>query len=317
MAHMIEEIDGKPLMAFVGETPWHGLGNRVGDDLTPEEFLVAAGLDWEVTKSQNYTKIGKKFVPIEGEESLIRSSDEKILSTVSGDWNPVQNREAFEFFREFCDDDQLTMETAGSLDEGRTVWALAKLKESFKVGKRDKIESRLLFTNYHKYGFSTDVRLTNTRVVCNNTLTLALSGKAQSMVKVSHRRSFDGENVKELLGITSKKIVQFKEAADFLASKRYTEDGVIAYFDEIFPTAENANKQHSKNAALAFGILETQPGSSYAPGSWFNAMNAVTFLTSHIQGRTNDNRLNSLWYGQNKDRNMKALTLATEYAKAA
>jgi hypothetical protein len=94
---MIEMVNGEAQMAYAGDAPWHGLGTKVPDDLTPAQMLEAAGLDWNVTKVPAFAKIGGKNVPV-GQSALVRSMDDKILDVVSDDWNPVQNAEAFDFF---------------------------------------------------------------------------------------------------------------------------------------------------------------------------------------------------------------------------
>jgi phage/plasmid-like protein (TIGR03299 family) len=174
MAHMIESVDGKAQMAYAGDTPWHGLGTKVPNDLTPLQMLEAAGLNWSVEKVPAYAKVGGKNVAI-GQSALVRSFDEKILDVVSDDWNPVQNEEAFDFFNDFVAAGDMEMHTAGSLRDGQIVWSLAKIKESFELFKGDQIDSYLLFSNFHKYGYSTDVRFTPIRVVCKNTLSLSLN----------------------------------------------------------------------------------------------------------------------------------------------
>lgn len=316
MAHMIEIVDGKAQMAYSGDTPWHGLGTKVPNDLTPVQMLEAAGLNWTVEKIPAYSKINGDNVSI-GRSALVRSSDSSILDVVSDDWNPVQNEEAFEFFNEFIENSDMEMHTAGSLKDGQIVWALAKVNESFELFKGDKIDSYLLFSNFHKYGYSTDCRFTPIRVVCNNTLTLSLEGKVDRMVKVSHRKVFDPGNVKELLGVAGDKLNKYKEIASFLGSKKAKDEDIVEYFQRIFPALGSGKKERSKNCERALNLVDTQPGSEFAKGTWWQPFNAVTFITDHLQGRTNDNRLASSWYGQNKNVKVKALELATEYAEAA
>jgi len=319
MAHMIEMVNGKAQMAFAGETPWHGLGTQVPADLTPTQMLEAAGLDWSVTKVPAYAKIAGKNVAI-GQSALVRSMDNSILDVVSDDWNPVQNTEAFDFFNEFVAAGDMEMHTAGSLRDGQIVWGLAKVKESFELFKGDQIDSYLLFSNFHKYGFSTDVRFTPIRVVCNNTLTLSLNSNVERMVKISHRQKFDPDNVKGMLGIATEKLAKYKDMAQFLGSKRYNDENIVEYFTRIFPVTgsnEKKKKEISKNAQYALDVLETQPGAQYAPGSWWQAFNAVTFLTDHVIGRSADTRLTSAWYGYNKGVKTKALETAVEMAEAA
>jgi phage/plasmid-like protein (TIGR03299 family) len=316
---MIEMRNGKAQMAYAGEVPWHGLGVSVPADLTPEQMLEAAGLDWTVEKIPAYAKVGGKQVKI-GQSALVRSADNAILDVVSDDWNPVQNEEAFEFFNEFVLAGDMEMHTAGSLRDGQIVWGLAKIKESFELFKGDKIDSYLLFSNFHKYGFSTDVRFTPIRVVCNNTLTLSLNSKVERMVKISHRKQFDPGNVKEMLGIATDKLAKYKDMAQFLGSKKAKDENIVEYFKRVFPvsgTNENKQKELSKNAQIALDILHTQPGAEYAEGTWWQPFNAVTYLTDHLAGRTADTRLTSAWYGYHKGVKTKALELAVEMAEAA
>ena len=317
MAHEIEFVNGKAQMAYAGDLPWHGLGTRVPDDLTPEQMLEAAGLNWEVEKIEAFAKVGGKNVSVD-RSALVRKTDNKILGVVSNDWNPVQNSDAFEFFNDFIAEGDMEMHTAGSLRGGQIVWALAKVKDGFSLFGGDEVESYLHFTNFHQYGYSTDVRFTPIRVVCNNTLTLSLNTKVERMVKISHRREFDGDNVKLMLGIAAEKLAKYKEMAQFLGSKRYTNENVVDYFKRIFPVSggDNAKKEISKNANVALGVLDTQPGAEFARGSWWQAFNTVTYLTDHLAGRTADTRLASAWYGYNKNLKTKALETALEMAEA-
>jgi phage/plasmid-like protein (TIGR03299 family) len=313
MAHMVET------MAYAGEVPWHGLGVSVPADLTPAQMLEAAKLDWTVEKIPAFAKVAGKQVEI-GQSALVRNSDNSILDVVSNDWNPVQNQEAFEFFNEFVAAGDMEMHTAGSLRDGQIVWALAKVKESFELFKGDKIDSYLLFSNFHKYGFSTDVRFTPIRVVCNNTLTLSLNSAVERMAKISHRQKFDPDAVKDMLGIATDKLTQYKEMAQFLGSKKYSDETIVEYFTRIFPVTgsnDKKKKELSKNAEIALDVLDKQPGTEFAPGTWWQAFNAVTYLTDHVAGRNADNRLTSAWYGYHKGVKTKALETAIEYAEAA
>ena len=313
MAHMVET------MAYAGEKPWHGLGKEVHNDLTPAQMLVEAGLDWSVDKVPAFATIGGKKVSV-GRDVLVRSTDNRILDVVSSGWNPVQNHEAFEFFTDFVMEGDMEMNTAGSLRGGQVVWALAKIKESFELFDGDRVEGYLLFTNPHKFGQCIDVRFTPIRVVCNNTLTLSLNEKGNRFVKVNHRRQFDAESVKQTLGIASKKLGTYKEMAQMLGGKRYNKSSLISYFNDVFPvltTKEKARKELSKSATRALEVIDTQPGHEFAKGSWWQAYNAVTFMTDHEIGRNNDNRLTSAWFGPNSQLKVRALQSAIEYAKAA
>jgi phage/plasmid-like protein (TIGR03299 family) len=316
MAHMVET------MAYAGETPWHGLGVKVPNDLSPAQMLEKAGLDWTVQKVPAFADIDGHKTNV-GWSALVRSSDQEMLSVVSNDWNPVQNHEAFEFFHEYCAAGDMEMHTAGSLRDGQIVWALAKIKQSFELFRGDTVESFLLFTNPHKFGQSLDIRFTPIRVVCNNTLTLSLSQDVDRMIKKSHRTEFNAADVKEQLGIATDKLAKYKEMAAFLGSKRYTDDTLKQYFNKVFPVlAYNKEKgpqrkELSKSATRALETIVTQPGAQFAEGSWWQAFNAVTYLTDHEIGKSADNRLTSAWFGPNKNLKLKALETAVEFAEAA
>lgn len=318
MSHNIEIVNGKPQIAYVGEVPWHGLGTRVAPNLTPGQFIVEAGVDWEVDLVPAYADINGKQRSI-NRSALVRSSDDRILDIVTNDWHPMQNLDAFKFFDEYVKRGDLEMHTAGSLDNGRVVWALAKMKESFELFKGDKIDQYMLFSNPHKYGYAAEARSVFTRVVCENTVAVALRENTLNSVKISHRAEFDQDRVKMELGIAHQKADDYKEIAKFLGESKAEKQDIVEYFKTLFPVLSakkegEGRKTISKNASLALEVLETQPGTQFAPGSWWQAVNAVTFMTNHMLGKSQDRRLASTWYGSNKNLNSKAIKLALEYA---
>jgi len=317
MAHEIEIINGKAQMAYAGETPWHGLGVEVHNDLTPAQMLEKAGLNWTVDKYPTFCEVdGEKIVT--ADQALVRSSDKSILSVVSDDWKPVQNHEAFEFFNEFVMEGDMEMHTAGSLKEGKNVWALAKVKDSFEILGGDRVESYLLFSNPHEYGRCIDIRFTPIRVVCNNTLTLSLAGKNDLMVRLNHRRAFDADLVKSTLGIAHMKMGTYKEMAEFLSSKNFTVDSLNNYLKDVFPSlTKKDNSVMSRPAEQALAVLETQPGAEFGAGTFWSAFNAVTYTTDHLLGHSQETRLQSAWYGSNRQRKVVALEKAVEYAEMA
>jgi phage/plasmid-like protein (TIGR03299 family) len=307
MAHLVET------MAYAGEVPWHGLGHKVPSDLSTDQMMQAAGLDWTVQKIPAFVKIEDESQAIDA-AALVRSSDNKILDVVSSDWNPVQNQEAFDFFQDFVNAGDMEMHTAGSLKGGQIVWALAKIKDSFELFGGDQVDSYMLFTNPHVYGQSLDIRFTPIRVVCNNTLTLSLSQKGGTAFKLSHRREFVADQAKQALGIAHAKLDEYKSMASWMGSKRYDNESIKAYFQELFPSQGDKD---SRNAIKALEVLELQPGAKFAEGSWWQAFNAVTYMTDHLMGRSNDARLQSAWFGVNKSLKNKALQLAIDMANAA
>ena len=317
MAHELELVNGVAQMAYAGQTPWHGLGKQVPSDLTPEQMLQAAGLDWKVYTAPVYAEVAGKRIDLP-KQVLVRDRDHKVLDVISDDWIPMQNSDAFEFFDEFIAAGDMEMETAGSLKDGNIVWALARIKNSFELfGGKDVVNGYLHFTNPHQYGRSIDVRFTPIRVVCNNTLTLSLNTKTENFVKVSHRREFLVDEVKQALGIASDKLAKYKEMAQFLSTKRFTGEKIEEYFARVFPVATSkadSRKEISKAHRIVRECVDTQPGTELGEGTWWQAFNAVTYYTDHLAGRSQDTRLQSAWYGSNKNLKAKALELAAEMA---
>jgi len=321
MAHEVEMIDGVAQMAYAGDKPWHGLGVEVSNDLTPAQMMKKAGLDWTVNKVDSFIEVDGERIPT-GQQSLVRSSDNKILTNVGGDWNPVQNSEAFEFFSEYVLAGDMEMNTAGSLKGGSNVFALAKVKDSFTILGEDQVDSYLLFSNPHQYGKAIDVRFTPIRVVCHNTLTFSLNSASKNFVKLNHRSVFDADQVKETLGIAHDKFSKYKEMAEFLSTRKFTVESLVQFYNDVFPyTHKDAEvktiKDLSKTARDAYEVLETQPGANFGEGTWWQALNSVTYLTDHKLGRNADTRMQSAWFGVNQSRKIKAANKAVEYATAS
>jgi phage/plasmid-like protein (TIGR03299 family) len=318
MAHELEFVNGVAQMAYRESKgkPWHGLGTPIGDNMTPQEIMVAAGLNWEVEKVNTFINYNGKQVET-GQQALVRSTDGKILTQVGQGWNPVQNAEAFNFFTDFVKAGDMVMDTAGSLKEGQIIWALADVRDGFSLFNGDEVRGYLLFSNPHQYGKAIDIKFVMERVVCNNTLTVALNEKNQPSVRVNHRSVFNAEKVKEILGLSHNKVEKFKEAAEFLGSKQYDRAKLEKFFGKIFGESTQENKTLSRTAERAMELVENQPGDHFRPGTWWNAYNAVTYMTDHELGRSADTRMASAWFGGNAKRKVDALDLAIDMAEAA
>ena len=175
-------------MAYVGQTPWHGLGNEIPAGLNSEEMLTAAGLDWEVETA----KAMWAYKDEDGRKRQRTSDDTRILfrkdtgadlSMVGKRYQPFQNREVLSFFNEYVGAGDAVIETAGSLQGGKYIWALADLGSSFDVGTTknpDSVQGKVLLMNPHAYGKAAVLKMTEVRVVCFNTLTSALKDGSES-----------------------------------------------------------------------------------------------------------------------------------------
>jgi len=316
MAHELEMVNGQAQMAYVGEVPWHGLGIEVPEDISAMDMMALAGLDWRVEEVDSYVKVNGEEIPT-GMKALVRDIDGKVLTQVGPNWNPVQNHEAFEFFHEFVEAGDMTMHTAGSLKGGEIIWALAKVNDDFELFNGDKVESYLLFSNPHKYGKCIDIKFTPIRVVCRNTQVLALNGVSSAAIRVNHRRAFNADYVKETLGVAHSKMEEYKEVTEFLGSKRASNTKVDEYLTELFGIKTGTKGDLTRTGENVRELINSQPGSQFAEGSWWQVYNAVTYFTDHVTGRSNDTRLQSAWFGANQKKKIDALHKAIDYAEAA
>jgi len=343
MAHLIET------MAYAGEVPWHGLGTQVDSNMSPEQMLVAAGLDWTVSKRPAYFA-AEKFVPnlyapelnsnmvlVEDNFFVVRDTDNKVLSHAGTGYNPFQNRDVMSFFKKFTEAGDMFMETAGSLKEGQEIWGLAKLKDGFQLAGGDEVKGYLLLNNSHKVGKAMTVMFTPIRVVCNNTLTLALNDAGANKFRILHLQMFDQEIMQaaeEALGLSSTRMAQFKEQSEFLASKRAKTLDVDNFIAEMFQKdtllergkAANQNelpplRDEFKRTALAVAeAYEVSPGSTLASakGTWWGALNAVTYVVDHPRRVSSEGgSLYSAWFGNGANVKRRAMEKALEYAQAA
>lgn len=319
MSHAVEK------MAYAGETPWHGLGTKVSGDLSPAEMMKQAGLDWTISKKKIYlgnnTEVPRKF-------ALVRDSDETVLDIVGSTYKVTQNTEVFEFFNEFVLAGDMKMEVAGSLHKGKYVWALARVGADFALGKKDEIQTFLLFSNPHVYGYSRIIKWTAVRVVCWNTLNYALgtdlSGKrtAGKAFSIPHSVEFGDKQkqaAKEALHLAKAQAKTFEEAARLLSRKKAAKAEVDAFFWAVLgKSRETAKVTKAGDVRIPSMVqqfhdaLENAPGQDLntAKGTWWGAVNAVTYVIDHEYGRTADARLQASWMGYTGDIKKKAMLLA-------
>lgn len=305
-------------MVYCGEKPWHNLGTKRPQGLTPSQFIEGI-LDFEVEKVPTFFMHDGKEYP--DRAMLIRKDkkgDDALLGPVSSDWHIIQNSEAASFFDGIVAAGDGEMETAGSLFNGQICWFMAKLKESFSLFKgKDEVNFNMVFTNPFRYAMSQSTMITSTRVVCQNTHRIAYSeaSKSGKVVKHRHRTKFDSEKTLEKFGLTLDGIKTYKEAATLLAKKKAKNEDIVEYFKRVLPAYQNkSGKEMGRNASIAMQILATQPGADFANGTWWNAYNAVTFLVDHHIGDTDDSRMYNAFYGPGVTTKEKALNLALEYA---
>ena len=229
-------------MVYTREKPWHGLGTKVEEAPTSADALRLAGLDWTV-EQKNIQLCGGSKVP--GYKANVRSTDGKVLGVVSDRYRIVQNADAFEFTDSIIGGD-VRYETAGSLNGGKKIWLLAKLPETEIAG--DKTEPYLCFSNTHDGSGAVRVCMTPIRVVCNNTLNLALDS-AKRAWSVRHTGSLQSKmhEARSCLRMANRYMGALAEKADRMANTTITRDQLNRILDELFPVDEHTTEREKQN----------------------------------------------------------------------
>lgn len=313
MAHEIATtISGKAAMAYVGDTPWHGLGQQLTADSPIETWAEESGLDFQLaTADVQFTPppsvwngFKSQSLPFDGKKVMYRTDSNLPLGLVSTQYKIVQPIEVLEFFRDMVGT-VAHLETAGVLRNGAHYWALAKMDGEFSVAG-DQVNQYLLLASSCDGSLATQARLTSVRVVCNNTLQLATSRGGQ-VVQVRHNSTFNAADVKSKLGEFNDAFKNFEHTAKFLANIKMSSSQAQAIFTQILGGDE---KKPSRAAARALTLFEGAgigAGLESAKGTAWGALNAVTQLMDWETARTSDARLANAWFGGGV--NVKAKTV--------
>lgn len=309
------------------DCPWHGLGIAVprNDAITTAEFANLAGANWTAVKRPLWVRASaatpfKEHIETD-QFALMRDDNHFILNYVSKQYQPVQNEEVFSFFSDFCDAGDMDLETGGVLDYGKTVWALASIRAGFTLANNDRVSGYLLFSNSHA-GSAGRIKFTPIRVVCANTLAMALEGREQEF-RIHHRTKFVAETAKIALGLSRKQLEDFKERAEFLATQRMDDVAYSRFLDKLFPVRVEAsadgkhnNPIRPRNYDKAVEALWRQTGAELNRGTWWQGYNAITYMVDHMHNRTDKAAaLNSNWFGNGNKLKQQALETALEMAK--
>ena len=258
MAHQIEQI------AYVGETPWHGLGNQLSPHQPIEVWAEQAGMDCRIESSDvSYMAQNERgqsiIMPYEEQRVLYRSDTHAPLSVVSQRYQEVQPKQILEFYRDLTEQSGFELETAGVLKGGKKFWALAKTGQTSALKGKDVSNGYILLATACDGTLATTAQFTSIRVVCNNTLAIALKGQNSSagVVKVPHSTKFDAEKIKQQLGISVRAWEDHMYEMKQLSQRKVTQTEAAAYFDAVFnntslsvPEQEDGIIQFYRNVAM-------------------------------------------------------------------
>ena len=333
MAHQIEQI------AYVGETPWHGLGNQLSPHQPIEVWAQQAGMDWRIESSDvSYMAQNERgqsiIMPYEEQRVLYRSDTHAALSVVSQRYQEVQPKQILEFYRDLTEQSGFELETAGVLKGGKKFWALAKTGQTSALKGKDVSNGYILLATACDGTLATTAQFTSIRVVCNNTLAIALKGQNSSagVVKVPHSTKFDAEKIKQQLGISVRAWEDHMYEMKQLSQRKVTQGEAAAYFDAVFnntslsvPEQEDGIIQFYRNVAMQVqsnnpatkADNKTEPNGramskvmtmfngqgrgaelSSAKDTAYGLLCSITEFADHERrAMSQDHRLDSAWFG--------------------
>jgi phage/plasmid-like protein (TIGR03299 family) len=321
MAHLIDQ------MAYVGATPWHGLGNQLTKKQPLEVWQQEAGMDWLIQESPIHYKAGSvgHFGSIHTfpEQKVLYRSDTKVaLSVVSQRYQVVQPREVLEFYRDLTGVSGYELETAGVLKGGRKFWALARTGQGTMLRGNDQVDGYLLLATSCDGTLATTATPTTVRVVCNNTLTVALDGVANA-IKVPHSTRFDSQAVKKQLGIAVSQWDSFMYRMRMLSERRVQWHEAMGFFIHVLCDADPSDPlptvlPNERALRKVQSLYEGQGRGSTlesAQGTAWGLLNAVTEYVDHERrARSSEYRMDSAWFGQGAILKQRALNAALKLA---
>jgi phage/plasmid-like protein (TIGR03299 family) len=313
MAHEVEQ------MLYVGQAPWHSLGKRFIQAPGLEEAIKEAGLDWKVTTEPVLTQNNEVLPAL----ATRRSIDNKILGVVGPTYQPLQNIEAFEFFKPFIDSKEASIETAGSLRGGQRVWILAKLNlDPMEIVKGDAVEKYVLLSNSHDGTLAVRVGFTPVRVVCSNTMAMAHESKVSKLIRVRHSKNVVSnlEGIRDIMNLANSEFEATAAQFRTLASKQINQADLEKYVKLIFNTSKklaevegNIEELNNKRIFNAVQPLFEKGRGNDLPGvkgTMWAAYNAVSEYLQYTRGSDDQVRLDQMWFGQSATLNKKALEVA-------
>ncbi|CAJ3467972.1 phage/plasmid-like TIGR03299 family protein [Burkholderia pseudomallei] len=298
-------------MAYMNETPWHGLGNQLAPKQPIEVWAKQAGMDWSIEEAEVRFVSGSAGSTLGSihafpEQKVLYRSDTKApLSVVSRRFNVVQPLQVLDFYRDLVEYSGYELETAGVLKDGKKLWALAKTGQSATLKGRDRVNGYLLLATACDGSLATTAQFTSIRVVCNNTLAIAL-GDSTGAVKVPHRSQFDAQAVKRQLGIAVSSWDSFLARIKALSECKVNDTAAETFFRRVltYPTAGASTPVPATNDSAIKAVQELFAGRgkgadmASAAGTAWGLLNSVTEFVDHQRrARSHDNRTDSAWFG--------------------
>ena len=301
--HAIDMSTGKAAIAWVNEKPWHGLGEELQPGAPIEDWVVAAGMAWRVEGSPVQFKTPDGTETYVGNQVLYRSDTNQPLSVVSDEFRVVQPVEVLEFFRDLTQIYGMQLSVAGCLFNGKRFWATAETGRAADIVDGDRVRGHLVLMTGVDGTLATTAKFVATRVVCNNTLQLAMQERGGAQARRTHRQTFDPREVKLDLGLLDESWDKFVQDMKRLSSIKMSDDAAAKFFRELVKTPKDEKSDEGMSRAtikavddlmhrLRFGL-----GAEMGRGTAWNALNAVTEKYTHGTARRESDRqfINSMY----------------------
>jgi len=315
MAHNLNENGNR--MFYTGAVPWHGLGVKLDNPATAKEAIEASKLDYQVNLQKIYTE---DRVEIENKFATVRIDTNQPLGIVGSSYQPVQNTESFDFFDSVVGDKFAMYHTAGALGKGERIWILAELPDIIEVTKKDVVEKYLLLTNSHDGCSALKMFFTPVRVVCQNTLSAALS-RTKDGISIRHTGNINSKirEAQRALGIAVTFYSDFEESLKAFAGEKVRDEQAEVYFTSLICGKDDLDiSQRKQNQIGDLMNLHNRPEYSESKDTLWSAYNAVTRYVDHFRGIKNNNpsnRLQNIWLGSGATLKMKAYDTALALVK--
>lgn len=315
-SNMAHEIEGQNCF-FVGQPAWHGLGTILENAPSIADGIVCAGLDWKAELQPMFLGDGT-LIP--QRRAVVRDTDSNILGTVGVDYTVLQNSEAFAWFQPLIETGDCALEAAGSLRGGSRIWVLAKLSgTSAEIAKNDLINSYVLLAHSHDGSLAVQCGFTTVRVVCQNTLSMALNSGSK-LLKIKHTKNVNEalSKARAVMDIARRDFAATAEQMRALVRLGCSEDRLKRYVREVFCDASEVDNERAgtKMVNKIIPLFESGRGTELqgVRGTMWGAYNAVTEFLTHERGRSVDGRVESQWFGKSANDINNALTVALKYA---
>ena len=305
MSHEIQSVNGINEIAYVGETPWHGLGQRLTKDAPINVWQQEAGLNWQA----NISPVAFKpiddcdFVTMPNKFVIYRNDTNAPLGVVTDRYNIHQPDQILDFFNTLVQSAGFTLEVAGAIKGGKRIWALANVNKEACVLGDDAVRGYLLLSTSFDGSAATIGQFTSIRVVCNNTLSAADRENAPSRVSLTHGATFDPSMMRTRLGIVVSGFEGMMDRYRYMARADVGAAYVETFFKTLFPKeriAADGQLRNSRGYNKVMEIFESR-GIGFdmrgVRGTKWGLLNAVTQYVDHERGHNVDTRMNNAWFG--------------------